>query len=269
MPRDPRWLQLFFLASFLAFGLSARDFPVWHAPLLFAACLGTQALCARLLRVETNGWPSPVITAFGLTLLLRSDAAWVPLFAAAVAIGSKFFVRVRGRHFLNPANAGVCAAMLVSPHAWCSPAQWGQSAVFLLWILALGLAVAHRAFRSDTSLAFLAAHLALKAARVGWLGQPRAVFVHQLESGSLLLFAFFMISDPKTTPQRRPLRIVYAAAVAATAFALQLRSIDNPLLWALLACAPLTPLFDRLSSNQSTGKEMLPCASLSPLPSVS
>lgn len=265
MPRDPRWLQIAFLASFLAFGLAARDFPLWHAPLVFAACLATQALCARMLGVETNGWLSPVITAFGLTILLRSDVLWAPPLAAAVAIASKFLVRVRGRHFLNPANAGLCAVLLLTPRAWCSPTQWGESAIFLLWILALGLSVAHRAFRSDASLAFLAAHVGLKAARVLWLGQRPAVLVHQLESGALLLFAFFMISDPKTTPRSRPLRIAYAGSVALVAFALQLRFVDNSLLWALLFCAPLTPLLDHLPSHLP--KE-IPCASPSPLPSA-
>src|SRR4051812_35819707 len=39
---DPRYLQIAFLATFLSVGLAARDFPVWHAPLLFPAALITQ-----------------------------------------------------------------------------------------------------------------------------------------------------------------------------------------------------------------------------------
>jgi Na+-transporting NADH:ubiquinone oxidoreductase subunit NqrB len=262
VPKDPRWLQILFLSSFLCFGLFARDFPLWHAPLVFATCLATQLVCARLLRVRDNGWLSPVITSFGLTLLLRSDLAWPFVLAALVAIASKFVVRIRGRHFLNPANAGLCAAMLVTPHAWCSPTQWGESALLLLWILALGLAVAHRAFRSDASLAFLATYVALKAARVFWLGQRLPVLGHQLESGSLLLFTFFMISDPKTTPQKRSARIAFAAAVACVAFFLQLHFVNNAVVWALLFCAPLTPLLD--------AQEPTPCLSASQLsPSVS
>ena len=107
---DPRWLQLAFLASFLCAGLAARDFPAWHAPLVFAACLATQRLFTRALRVRDAGWLSPVITAFGLTLLLRSDPSWPYLLAATVAIATKFLVRVNGRieaskGFVKRANA--------------------------------------------------------------------------------------------------------------------------------------------------------------------
>jgi Na+-transporting NADH:ubiquinone oxidoreductase subunit NqrB len=250
--RDPRWLQIAFLATFLAVGLASRDFPLWHGPLLFAAALGTQLACTRILKLENVSVLSAVITACGLTLLLRSDVWWLPPLAAAFAIASKFTVRIRGRHFLNPANLGITAAMLVTPHAWCSPAQWGEGGLLLLWMFALGCMVAHRAFRSDVSLAFLGSWIVLRAARVLWLGQSGQVLLHQLVSGSLILFAFFMISDPKTTPRGRAARLVFGASVACGAFALQhVAYAQNPLLWALLLGAPLTPLFDFLHDRET------------------
>src|SRR5947209_10328112 len=175
MPKDARWFQIAFLASFLTLGLLARDFPIWHAPLVFAACLGTQLACERFLKLKPAGLLSPLITCFGLTLLLRAGAWWVPVLAGVLAIGSKFTLRIRGRHFFNPANFGLSCVMLITPAAWCSPTQWGESAILLLWILALGCAVAHRAFRSDVSLAFLASWIFLKASRVLFLGQRAPV----------------------------------------------------------------------------------------------
>src|SRR3954469_18399870 len=261
--RDPRWLQIVFLATFLAVGLGARDFPVWHAPLIFAVAIATQIAFTRLLDLPDAGLLSPIITSCGLTLLLRADALWVPPVAAFFAIASKFTLRVRGRHFFNPANLGICALMLLTSRAWCSPAQWGEGGLLLLWMIALGCTVAHRAFRSDVSLAFLGSFFALRAARVLWLGQSREVLLHQLASGSLILFAFFMISDPKTTPAHsRPARFAFGAIVAAGAFALQhVAYARNSLLWALLLAAPLTPLFDLLQD-----KEPAPCASKAPSP---
>lgn len=248
LPADPRWLQIAFLSLFLALGAGARDFPLWHAPLVFAAALATQAACVRALRLPDPGWLSPVITGFGLTLLLRTDVPWVPPVAAACAIASKFALRWRGRHVFNPANFGLCVAMLLTPHAWCSPAQWGESAAVLLWVAALGLAVAHRAFRGDVSLAFLGAFAALRLQRVLLLGQRLPVLAHQLASGSLLLFAFFMISDPRTTPRTRAGRIALACTVAALGHALQfVWFVRNPIVWALFVCAPLSTLFDRLT----------------------
>ena len=69
LPKDPRWLQIAFLSSFLAVGLCARDFPLWHAPLVFATALVTQIAFARLLKLTDASLLSPVITSFGLTLL--------------------------------------------------------------------------------------------------------------------------------------------------------------------------------------------------------
>jgi Na+-transporting NADH:ubiquinone oxidoreductase subunit NqrB len=259
-------LQIAFLATFLALGLASRDFPLWHAPLLFAVALGTQLACTRLLKLENMSVLSAVITACGLTLLLRSDVWWLPPLAAVAAIASKFAVRIRGRHFLNPANLGITAAMLVTPHAWCSPAQWGEGGLLLLWMFALGCMVAHRAFRSDVSLAFLVSWIALRAARVLWLGQSSQVLLHQLVSGSLILFTFFMISDPKTTPRGRAARLAFGATVACGAFALQhLAYTRNPLLWALLLSAPLTPLFDFLHERET--RPCIESSALQPQPS--
>src|SRR4051812_23422495 len=258
LPKDPRWLQIGFLCSFLLLGLTARDFPIWHAPLVFAACLGTQLACERILKLPHAGLLSPVITSFGLTLLLRAGAVWVPPLAGVLAIGSKYTLRIRGRHFFNPANFGLCCLMLLTSSAWCSPTQWGESSILLLWILTLGLAVAHRAFRADVSVAFLGSWIALRAWRVFQLGQRPEVLLHQLASGSLLLFTFFMISDPKTTPRSRGARLAFAAIVACTAFTLSLRWVQNPIVWALFLCAPLPPVLNALTEEESA------CASPQP-----
>ena len=267
LPKDPRWLQIGFLASFLAVGLSASDFPLWHAPLIFATALATQIAFTRLLDLPDAGLLSPIITSFGLTLLLRTDLLWVPPLAAFLAIASKFVLRIRGRHFLNPANFALGACMLLTTHAWCSPAQWGEDGLVLLWVLALGCMVAHRAFRSDVSLAFLGSWILLRAARVLYLGQRAPVLLHQLESGSLLLFTFFMSSDPKTTPRGRAARLAFAGCVAALAFVLQhVAYARNPIIWALFFSAPLVPLLDWAEDLLASRKEQ-PCAALYSWPS--
>ncbi len=248
-PRDPRVLQLLFLGTFLVLGLAALGFRVepWMPPLLVATACGTQRLCERLLHRPPSGYLSPLITALGLSLLLRTDTWWVAPLAAVVAISSKFLIRVRGKHIFNPANLGLTVAILLTGHAWCSPAQWGEWGILLAWLFALGLAVAHRAFRTDVSLAFLISWIGLKGARVLVLGQPAAVLLHQLEVGSLILFTFFMISDPKTTPDRRGGRIGYGVAVAGLAFWLQHQLwVMNSPIWALLLLAPLVPIIDGL-----------------------
>ena len=106
--------------------------------------------------------------------------------------------------------------------------------------------VTERARRADIAWIFLASWLVLLAARAAWLGQPSSVVAHQLANGGLLLFAFFMISDPMTIPRRRAARAAYAFVVATFAFAWQFALFrTNGLLWALFLFSPLVPLIDR------------------------
>ncbi len=278
LPRDPRYLQIAFLASFLLAGVTVLDFdlPLWQPPIILGVACVTQWLMTRLFRLRGVGYLSPIITSFGTILLLRTDEPWVAAFAAFAAIASKFLIRIRAKHVFNPTTFGLGTAMLITPHAWCAPAQWGHGAMGVAWFVILGLAVVHRAFRTDISLAFLASWFLLKAGRVLYLGQPSSVLWHQLSTGSLILFAFFMISDPKTTPDHRWGRIGLASAVSILAFVLQHSYWwQNPLVWALLIVSPFVPVIDRLLAAPrfewaSPRRESCPpVAALSPASSAS
>ena len=253
-PRDARLYQIAFLASLLTFGALARDFTLHPAQmaLAFLSGLATQAVWLRGLGLEQKGYLSACITCFGLSILLRADSAWVHPLAACIAICGKFVLRLHGRHLFNPANLGVVAATTLMPGAWVSPGQWGNALAAAAWFVALGGLVTERARRGDIAWAFLAAWLGANALRVAWLGQSWAVWWHQLGSGALLLFAFFMISDPMTIPNDRRARVLYALAVAAVAYAWQyLLFRPNALVWALFLATPLVPLLDRLMPGAS------------------
>ena len=248
-PRDARLFQVLFLAGLLAFGVLARDFTLRPVQMLlaFAAGLATQALWISRRGLAHKGYLSAVITCFGLSLLLRADSVWVHPLAACLAISAKFVVRVNGKHLYNPANLGVIAATALLPGAWISPGQWGNALAAAAWFLVLGGLVTERARRADIAWAFLAAWLGAVAARVAWLGQSWSVWWHQLGSGALLLFAFFMISDPMTIPNDRRARVLYAFVVAAIAYAWQYVLFrPNALVWALFIATPLVPGLDRL-----------------------
>jgi len=68
----------------------------------------------------------------------------------------------------------------------------------------------------------------------------------------LLIFAFFMISDPKTTPNTAAGRIIYAMIVASIAFVIQFvfYQPNGPIL-ALIMSAPLVPLIDFLKRGRN------------------
>lgn len=245
---DPRLYQIAFQAVLLGVGVLLRDFALdpRQMTLAFAAGLGTQWLWLKALNLEHKGTLSAVITCFGLSLLLRADSLWVHPLAAALATSSKFVLRVNGKHVYNPANLGVIFALLLFPGTWVSPGQWGNGVALAAWFVALGGLVTQRARRWDISWMFLGAWLALVAARVVVLGQPWTILAHPFTNGGLLLFAFFMISDPMTIPNRRGARAGYALGVALLAFAWQFALFrTNALLWALFLASPLVPLIDR------------------------
>jgi Na+-translocating ferredoxin:NAD+ oxidoreductase RnfD subunit len=107
--------------------------------------------------------------------------------------------------------------------------------------------VLNAARRGDVALFFLACHGALLLARAVWLGDPLAIPLHQMQSGALLIFAFFMITDPRTTPAARPGRFLFALAVALLAHGLAFGWQMRPALYvALIALSPFTLLLDRL-----------------------
>ncbi len=249
MPRDPRIYQIAFLGLLLGAGVWLRDFSLrpGQVALTFLAGVLTQVACARAFGLKRVGVLSAVITCFSLSILLRADTLWAHPVAASAAIASKFVVRVRGKHVFNPGNLGIVLALLLLPGTWTSPGQWGHDLAFAGWFVALGSVVACRARRADVSYAFLAFYLGAIALRVAWLGQSRAVFLHQLANGSLLLFAFFMISDPMTIPNHPRGRVVHAALVAGLAYLWQFALYrTNGVLWALVLLSPAVPLWDLL-----------------------
>src|SRR5262249_36384331 len=113
-------------------------------------------------------------------------------------------------------------------------------------VAGFGSLVVHRSARSDVTLAFLAAWAAVLFARAALVHQAWVAPLHQLESGSLALFAFHMISDPKTTPASRAGRIVFACMVALVAGVIQFGLFrTNALLWSLALSSLVVPLLDR------------------------
>ena len=188
---------------------------------------------------------SAAITSLSLTLLLRTDSVGIAVLAASIAIGSKFLLRVRGKHIFNPANVALVSLMLCSDSAWVSSGQWGSAAIGAFALACLGFLVLTRARRAETTIAFLSAFAMLLIGRALWLGDPLSIPLHQLQNGALLIFAFFMISDPKTTPNSSTARILYGALVACVAYSIQfIFYTPNAPILALILAAPLVPLFD-------------------------
>jgi Na+-transporting NADH:ubiquinone oxidoreductase subunit NqrB len=249
MKPDPRLYQIGTLASLLGYGLFRLDFdlPLLQAAAMLGTALLTQFACTRLWRLPAFDPRSALISGLSLCLLLRSNSSLLAIVAAIVTVGSKFVIRINGKHLFNPTNIGVVSMVLGTGLVWVSPGQWGNVAFFAFLMACLGGLVVNRAARSDVTLAFIGFYMALVFGRSLWLGEPMTIPLHRLQSGALLLFTFFMISDPRTTPNSRAGRILFALLVACGAWYVQFRMFrTNGLLWSLAFFSMTVPLIDLL-----------------------
>src|SRR5919202_769305 len=274
LEKDPRNYQILFLSLFLVLGIGTRDWTL-RPDLIFVlmvTCLLTQGIAVwifpnpkeKLLALLTKkeyysennnsnsasfsklySLKSALITALGLTLLLRADRYSTMILAGSLAMLSIFLFRVDCKHFFNPANFGIVAALLLTPDAWVSPGQWGEEGWYALLFAGTGGLVLKRVGRWDTTAAFLGAYTLLEAIRNLWLGWTWDVFCHRLMSGSLLLFALFMITDPRSIPNARISRVIWAGCIAILTFILRNHFfVSTAVFWALFALSPLSVVFD-------------------------
>jgi len=240
---DGRDYQILFLVVFLTLGIGWRDwsFDLLTLPVLLLTCLTTQALWGK----GTN-WKSPTITALSLSLLLRSNHLWVLVLAGVLAISSKFVLQREDKHWFNPANFGIVTVMTLTQDAWVSPGQWGNDVWLVFLFLSLGGIVLQKVGRVETSCAFLAVYGALVLGRNIYLGWTIDVFLHQMMNGSLLLFALFMMTDPRSIPNSRQMRIIWATLIAILGFVWQFVWYNSTgLFYALFLVSPLTIYLDR------------------------
>lgn len=270
MLKDARDSQILFLSLFLFLGIFTRDWTLRPdlMAVVMVSCLVTQwgmvslvpYLKTKLLPLQSrinsdsvnistlwNLSPlrSAVITGLGLCLLLRANDYTTMAIAGCLAILSKFLFRHKGKHFFNPANFGIIVALIVTSDAWVSPGQWGTDWWYFMLFLGTGGMILKKVGRWETSAAFLITYTSLEAIRNYWLGWNLDVLQHQLMSGSLLLFALFMLTDPRSIPNARISRLVWAIAIAFLTFILRDYFYSSTaVFWALFLLSPLTIILD-------------------------
>ncbi|AFZ23938.1 Na+-transporting NADH:ubiquinone oxidoreductase, subunit NqrB [Cylindrospermum stagnale PCC 7417] len=247
--KDIRDYQILFLSLFLVLGIGTRDWTMRPELIVvaIATCLLTQWLLSFTLKGQTANIRSALITSLGLSLLLRTDHWTTMAIAAVMAIASKFIFQVGEKHFFNPANFGIISVLVLTNDAWVTPGQWGEEWWYGLLFAGTGGMILQRVGRWDTTAAFLGAYSLLEAVRNLWLGWTWDVYFHRLMSGSLLLFALFMVTDPRSIPNARIGRIIWAVLIAILTFILRnYFFVSTAVFWALFALAPLTILLDTL-----------------------
>lgn len=252
--KDARYYQITYLLFFLLYGIFALgwDTDLFSFITTVTACILTQAVGTYFTSKDYSTIKSALISAFSLCLMLKFNSLTTVVIASVLSIGSKFILRYNNKHIFNPTNFGIITTILLTGDAWISPGQWGSDGILVFLIGACGLIVLVKVKKLDTAITFFCTFLGLNFIRnVLYLNWPLDFFTHQLTSGTLLLFTFFMITDPVSTPSSSKARIIWAFLVGVLAFFLSNKLyIHGAPVWALFFLSPLTPLFDKLFKQE-------------------
>jgi len=253
------------------------------------ATLGTCAILEFTVMFTTRhviAWPaSGLLTGNGVALLLRVNGTehgqwWtvrglhIFIATAALSVLSKYVIRWRNRPLFNPSNVGLFLCFLalgtgrVNPlDFWWGPMSPSMVAVYVV-ILTGGLFVTTRLKMLAASITFWMTFAVGSAllARGGhcfsarWHVGPvcdRTLGHILVTSPEILIFTFFMITDPKTAPVGRNARVLYGAliGIVATLF-VSTQSTEFgtkvAVLGALVVVCALRPVIELVAPSERT-----------------
>lgn len=291
--RDPRLHLAAVIVSLQVLGQAAFDFRLSIAQILVAVltCAVLEVgIAFRRQRVIL--WPaSALLTGNGVAFILRVPGTehgdwwslrgwWIFAGTAAVALLSKYVIRFRGRHVFNPSNIGLVLCFLLLGSGRADPLDfwWGPMSEWMVLALAIivvgGLAILSRMRLLEIAVGFwlaFAAGIAVLAASghemtarwhlgpiSGWDFWQVLVF-----SPEILVFLFFMITDPKTIPHGRLGRRVYAVGIGLLAVLLIAPRTTEygtkvAVLVALALVSAMPPLVELLRSRADLSGDNVP-----------
>jgi Na+-translocating ferredoxin:NAD+ oxidoreductase RnfD subunit len=195
------------------------------APGFSAAVLVAIAIDAPIIRVTKGRWEFPsgaLLTGMIVAMILSPRAPWyVAAATAGFAVISKLLFRGHTANIFNPAALALVASFYVFSSGqewWGALPGMGPSVITLLMA---GVFVADRVNKLPLVLGFLGGYFALFTV-AAFVGDPREVAevfrVPDLQVA--LFFAFFMVTDPPTSPPRHRDQWVFGLIVAIAAFAI-------------------------------------------------
>ena len=278
--RDPRLHVASVIITIHVLGQVALGFQV-SVPQILAAIL-TCAVIEVALTFRTSRsfvWPaSAMLTGSGVALILRvvgtppgdhwTFYAWY-VFAAVAGLSllTKYVIRYHGSHVFNPSNIGLVVAFVVLGTSrvepldfWWAPLEIPMIAAYAV-IITGGLLITRRLHLLALGATFWVALTIGVSILAGsghcmtarWAFEPvcGVDFVRVIvTSPEVLIFLFFMMTDPKTVPGGQVGRVVFGFLVAAASTLLMAPQTDEfgtkvGLLAGLVVVCAARPILDR------------------------
>jgi Na+-translocating ferredoxin:NAD+ oxidoreductase RnfD subunit len=245
LPRlsDPRLHLAAVIVSLQVIGQIGFEFQLSIAQILLS--LGTAAVLEIAIAFKSKRvimWPaSALLTGNGVAFVLRVPGTehgdwwslrgwWIFVGTAAVSLLSKYMFKWRGEHVFNPSNIGLVLCFLVLGRGRATPLDfwWGPMSAWLALALALivagGFAILRRlsllrvalgfwfSFAAGIGVLALSGHVMLARWHLGPISGFHFWWV-LVTSPEVLVFLFFMITDPKTAPRAPRARLAYGIAL--------------------------------------------------------
>lgn len=194
-------------------------------PGVIAACAAAMLLDAPLVRWRTGAWEFPdgaLLTALIVAMVLSPHLPWhVAAVTSAIAIASKYALRGRSANVFNPAALALLVTYYVydAGHSW-----WGalpELPILAISVLfATGVYISNRVGKLPAVVAFLGVHFLLFTG-AAFLGDPARVaeMYREPDLHAALFFAFFMVTDPPTSPPKARDQVTFGIITAAVSFA--------------------------------------------------
>jgi Na+-translocating ferredoxin:NAD+ oxidoreductase RnfD subunit len=196
------------------------------APVISAAVIAAMITDLPILRARDGAWAFPdgaLLTGLFVALILTPhEPWWVAALTSAAAVASKYVFRVRRANVFNPAALALVGSYFVfnTGQSW-----WGAlpelPSVAILLLIATGAFITQRVNKIPVVIAFLGAYYLLFTA-TAFAGDPRQVsaLYRAPDVHMALFFAFFMVTDPPTSPPKHREQWIYGVIVAVVAYAI-------------------------------------------------
>lgn len=181
---------------------------------ILVVTLVSTLICTRICKVPIN-YESSAITALIIFFLISPGYSWntitVLALASGIAVASKYLIAWQRQHIINPAAAGIAALSVVG---FYESTWWIGTPEFFIPLVIVGLLVVYKLRRFSMVGAFLAVGFLVFLFEEWRFGLDITITwsVYWLSYPALFL-AFFMLTEPFTTPPTRRLQIAYGAVV--------------------------------------------------------
>lgn len=230
---DPRLRILGVLSSYVILGITVLGFN--RSPAQIFLIVGFACFLDMSLHFLFGGrrllFPlSAAITGCSLSILTNfSHGLLLPIVPVFFAISSKYLITVKGKHIFNPALFGIVMSLLFAEGSiTVSPAyQWGSSIAMAAFVvtaaLLLFISKIQRLVLTFSFIGFYTIQLLIRGYLTRDIIPPETLFIGALTAPAFYLFAFFMITDPSTSPSSTKQQVGLAFAIALVDFVLHTR----------------------------------------------